>query len=542
MKKITAILSAMAVIAGSVPMYANAYSCETTGRPYNSPPVVDWNKWDDFIKYDLRITDFYSLDREKQDLCKFIFETEMSSPEDIVCERARRIVAGQNVGERADLEKLNQYEGIVDSKLLYGLANTNQKADSVDYDFNYEYEDKRLYFCVPDIKHVGFEDYNEYWLDDEGTEYIISDGDAEIIYDDFSSTFEYINRQEDDCRYIKVEEIPEYPVISYNEFEFTVYPDNTLSLEKVDYDKNDSDVIEVPAIVDGMPVKQIASKCFENAPYTEIILPEGLEYIEPLTFIKCNNLETVNFPDSLKNIGAYAFSFCENLGTLEISCPDIITTQFNLFDTCSVDSLVIGTEKQEYYYCDGYFHNNFGNITFLDGVKEIDVKYLQDDIEIPESVTVISGHVFEDKNKLVIPKQIEILGAFDDIRPHNPYISIGIGGYPQVPLYNKYYGIIPSGIYVKMYGYRNTEAEKYALAHDYLFYPLDDDTPPDTSEPDEDKTSGDANGDGKINIADAVLLQRYLLGNAELSGNADANQDGVVDIFDMVYIRKLLID
>ena len=66
--------------------------------------------------------------------------------------------------------------------------------------------------------------------------------------------------------------------------------------------------------------------------------------------------------------------------------------------------------------------------------------------------------------------------------------------------------------------------------------------PPDTSEPDEDKTSGDANGDGKINIADAVLLQRYLLGNAEISGNADANQDGVVDIFDMVYIRKLLID
>ena len=534
MKKITAILSAMAVIAGSVPMYANAYSRETTGNPV---PVVDWDKWDDFIKYDLRITDFYSLDREKQDLCKFIFETEMSSPEDIVCERARRIVAGQDVGERVDLEKLQQYEAIADSKLLYKIIDVRNVIEDAT-DFYYVIEDKHIFFCVPDIKHVGGIGRNEYWLDDEGTEYIISNGDMEIAYNDFSPIFEYINRQEDVNRYIQFAESPEYPVINYNEFEFTVYPDNTLSLEKVDYDKNDSDIIEVPAMVDGMPVKQIASRSFENAPYTEIILPEGLEYIEPVTFYECHNLEKINFPDSLKNIGIYAFMKCDNLGTLEIDCPDIIQTKYSIFGTCSVENLIFGTKEVNSYYCTGSYENSFGKITLLDGIKEIDVRYLQDDTEIPESVTIISGQTSEPI--LTVPKQIEILGAFGDIKPDNPYISIGLGTY--VPLYDEDYSIAPY-MYMQIFGYRNTEAERYALEHDYLFCLLDDDdTTPDETQPDTNTTtSGDANNDGKINIADAVLLQRYLLGNAEISGNADANNDGVVDIFDMVYMRKLLI-
>lgn len=539
MKKITAIISVIAMIAGSVPMYANAYSRQTTGNPV---PVVDWNKWDDFIKYDLRITDFYSLDREKQNLCKFIFETEMSSPEDIVCERARRIVAGQDVGERVTVEKLKQYEAIGDCKWLYCFIDSrNYIRDDysiIPTDFYYVLENVYTYFCVPDIKYVGEYGHNEYWLDDEGTEYIRGIGEAVISAYEYKEyipqTFEYVNRKTNEKIYLVHEEPIEHTFINYNEFEFTVYPDNTLSLEKVDYDKNDSDVIEVPAMVDGMPVKQIASKCFEDAPYTEIVLPEGIEYIEPYTFYKCHNLETVNFPDSLKNIGVSAFSECDNLGTLEITCSDMVAMWYSIFENCSVENLVLGTEKVRTYHKSGSYGNNIGKITLLDGVKEINARYLQDDTEIPESVTIISGHTYDD---ITVPEQIEILGAFDDIRPYIPNVYTGgAPAYPHVPLYDEDYSISPYS-YIQIFGYRNTEAERYALAHDYLFYPLDDDV----TQSDNNATSGDANGDGKINIADAVLLQRYLLGNAEISGNADANNDGVVDIFDMVYMRKLLI-
>ena len=61
----------------------------------------------------------------------------------------------------------------------------------------------------------------------------------------------------------------------------------------------------------------------------------------------------------------------------------------------------------------------------------------------------------------------------------------------------------------------------------------------------ESKTIGDINNDGKIGIADAVVLQRHLLGKSPLHANkfyaADINQDKTVDVFDMISMRKLLI-
>ena len=62
----------------------------------------------------------------------------------------------------------------------------------------------------------------------------------------------------------------------------------------------------------------------------------------------------------------------------------------------------------------------------------------------------------------------------------------------------------------------------------------------------ESKTIGDINNDGRIGIADAVLLQRHLLNCAPLSVNrgyaADINQDNIIDVFDMVLMRRLLIE
>ncbi|MDE5558994.1 MAG: dockerin type I repeat-containing protein [Ruminococcus sp.] len=53
---------------------------------------------------------------------------------------------------------------------------------------------------------------------------------------------------------------------------------------------------------------------------------------------------------------------------------------------------------------------------------------------------------------------------------------------------------------------------------------------------------GDLNFDYKINIADAVLLQKYILGKTNFTSThyvcADMNDDGFVDIFDMVLLRQ----
>lgn len=57
---------------------------------------------------------------------------------------------------------------------------------------------------------------------------------------------------------------------------------------------------------------------------------------------------------------------------------------------------------------------------------------------------------------------------------------------------------------------------------------------------------GDINVDGKTNIADAVFLQDYLLGDENFADSkqyriADIDQDGKTDVFDMILMRKLIV-
>ena len=54
---------------------------------------------------------------------------------------------------------------------------------------------------------------------------------------------------------------------------------------------------------------------------------------------------------------------------------------------------------------------------------------------------------------------------------------------------------------------------------------------------------GDVNGDGEVNAADAVTMERYLLGaSTEMKAwkNGDLYKDEIIDAYDMVYLRKLL--
>ena len=54
---------------------------------------------------------------------------------------------------------------------------------------------------------------------------------------------------------------------------------------------------------------------------------------------------------------------------------------------------------------------------------------------------------------------------------------------------------------------------------------------------------GDVNSDGKCDIADAVMMQNYLLNNGTMNNwNAgDLVKDGRINIYDFLLLRKLVI-
>lgn len=222
--------------------------------------------------------------------------------------------------------------------------------------------------------------------------------------------------------------------------------------------KNDNLIIAGRVVLDGkecegtvvLPdyVVRIAGGAFYGAALTEIVLPEGLKYIDSCAFCECKNLMEISIPDSVTCIESLAFQDCESLGTINL--PEHITNLGGLvFDGTpwlkskiveSEDGYVIinttlqntskvkgnavipegvtsieyafyrnqhvtavtvpGTVKEvdtfSFYDCSA-----IKTVTFLEGVESIDTLAFKncaalEKVSIPESVTYISAKAFQD--------------------------------------------------------------------------------------------------------------------------------------------------
>ena len=76
--------------------------------------------------------------------------------------------------------------------------------------------------------------------------------------------------------------------------------------------------IEIPAFVNGIPVKAIGYGAFYGSDITKIVLPNTITSIVSQAFTSCKALESINFPSSLDSIGSEAFSLCHNLTSASI--------------------------------------------------------------------------------------------------------------------------------------------------------------------------------------------------------------------------------
>ena len=91
-------------------------------------------------------------------------------------------------------------------------------------------------------------------------------------------------------------------------------------------------------------------------------------------------------------------------------------------------------------------------------------------------------------------------------------------------------GSVSDGANVQIYDWNGTTAQKFQI------WRLDDYKP---------IVYGDLNSDNTLTAADAVLLQRYLLGEDTLTQSqwqtADLNADGTVNGFDLALLRQKLV-
>ena len=78
--------------------------------------------------------------------------------------------------------------------------------------------------------------------------------------------------------------------------------------------------IRIPAAVDGKPVTVIGDSAFSGLKgITSVVIEEGIQVIDPCAFYDCNYLETVTLPSTLTEINESAF---EDTGLTEVTVPE----------------------------------------------------------------------------------------------------------------------------------------------------------------------------------------------------------------------------
>ncbi|MBR2280390.1 MAG: leucine-rich repeat protein [Ruminococcus sp.] len=231
---------------------------------------------------------------------------------------------------------------------------------------------------------------------------------------------------------------------------------------------------------------------------TDVVIPKTLlgaevTEIDDYAFFGNTEINSISFEncDGLKSIGTNAFYGCT--GIKDIIIPASVTEiGFGAFQNCaSLETVSFGNAittipKQLFYNCE-----SLKSVVVPDSVESLGDRCFSGctslaEIEIPNSVTSIADNAFAGAENLVL------------------YCN--------------------EGSYAESYGASN-ENVAYNYVREYVL--------------------GDANLDGRFNILDATVIQKYKIGQADIHvfrgrNYADVNGDGKITIRDATLIQMKL--
>lgn len=230
---------------------------------------------------------------------------------------------------------------------------------------------------------------------------------------------------------------------------------------------------------------------------TDIVVPNTIsDYpvtkIAPRAFSNNTKLTSISFTDamSLESIGKYAFYACSSIE--EIIIPGWLNSigEFAFQDCTALKSVSI------YSNVSVIPEQAFGNCISLEKIN------------IPSTVKSIGSYAFYN------------CSALTELTLSKNITDIANGAFYNCPN-------------LTLYGYYDTVAESYAEQNNIPFVHLD-----------KKVISGDVNLDGKIDINDVTLLQRYIAGESVLTDDAvkaaDFNKDRIIDIIDATAIQTFI--
>ena len=254
-----------------------------------------------------------------------------------------------------------------------------------------------------------------------------------------------------------------------------------------------------------------------------VTLPERVTEIERDAFRNCTALPSVTLPDTVKQIGVEVFENCTSLKSVKLSAS-LEEVNAGSFRNCtaltSVDipASVDNIDTEAFYNCTSLQSVRMHEPLRLISDRAFQGCTLLSSVDLPDSLDYIGTDAFLDCPM----ESVTITSRDAEIYEH-------AFGYRYVSETEEY---VPLSNFT-VYGYKETDAERYANENGFQFVALDD----------QPVILGDPDGDGAVTVIDATKIQKKLAG-IPISGSfnalaADIMGDGL-DIIDATYIQKYL--
>ena len=328
-----------------------------------------------------------------------------------------------------------------------------------------------------------------------------------------------------------------------------VVKDGTLGIS--DYAFADQTGLSNVSLPEGL--LEIGDKAFSFCTNLQsITIPGSVTSIGDDAFYSCDSLTSVNIPDSVTSIGDYAFSCCDSLTSVDI--PDSVTSIGDRafawcpsLESISIPDCVIDIGENAFFGCANLTIYGYAGSYAETYAAENDIPF----VGLTEKADEHTGIIITETKYGILTNNIQLQAeeiAWTDtgVTYNIALVQNGAAVQPagavavKIPVPDTMNGeqcavyreeadgtqVILNAVYRDGYMVFTTDVfGSFTLAK--IMPPV---------------TLGDVNGDGTIDAADAVMIQRYDSGLTTLTDEqlaaADVNADGLVDAADAVKIQR----
>lgn len=311
--------------------------------------------------------------------------------------------------------------------------------------------------------------------------------------------------------------VSEASIISNEEWRYEI---NNGSVTIYKYLGSGSEVT-IPDQIDGYPVTQLVNSAFSsNNNITKVIFPDTITKIGQCCFSYCRNLEgPLVLPKNLTSLGKGAFEFCSSLSG-DLVIPDGITEiDSQVFWGTGFDGVLTLPNNLRKIGYEAFRGSGFsGTLVLPPNLKSIgEAAFYRTDFEgtvtIPNSVTSIAKDAFYDCNNITrinLSNRIKTIeqGSFCTYGMKEIYIPKSVTTISRVAFRD--------GQIIKIFGYKDSYAETYALENGYEFVNVE------AAEPAEIPTT----------VNNPIVADGYTTWDCVYFGNywqSDTNRDGTAD-------------